>query len=203
MRPNKIYAARILKAPGHFFDGRKFAVALVALLAASFWARATTIERMSLAQMARAAQVVVRGRCVGSSVGWDDGEIWTFTSFEVDEVWSGTAPTKITVRLLGGRAGSITSRVSGIPHFMPGEAVVLFLETTPRGDYSVVSWQQGTFRVRQSSSGTGARVTQDTATYATFDPGAGRFVTGGVRDMALDTFRAQVEAALREAGRAH
>jgi hypothetical protein len=180
----------------------KFAVALTLLLAAaSIYSRATTIERMSLAQMTRAAQLIVRGHCVENSVGWDEGEIWTFTSFDVDEVWSGTAPARITVRLLGGRTGNITSSVSGIPRFMPGEDVVLFLETTARGDYSVVSWQQGTFRVRHSLSGADARVTQDTATFATFDPAARKFAAGGIRDVALDTFRARVEAAVREAGR--
>ena len=180
----------------------KFALALIVLsAAASFSAQATTIERMSLAQMAGGAQLIVRGHCVGNSVGWDAGEIWTFTTFEVDEVWSGTAPARITVRLLGGREGNITSSVFGVPRFMPGEEVVLFLERTSRADYSIVSWSQGTFRVRHNVFGADERVTQDTATFATSDPGAGKFAAAGIRDMALDIFRARVEAAVREAGR--
>jgi len=185
-----------------YWEVLKFPVALVLLLTtASTCVRATTIERMSLAQMASAAELIVRGRCVENSTGWDAGEIWTFTSFDVAEVWSGTALERITVRLLGGRAGNITSTVSGVPRFRPGEDVVLFLEPTASGDYSVVSWSQGTFRVRHSLSDADERVTQDTLTFATFDPGAGKFAASGIRDMALDTFRARVEAAVREAGR--
>jgi hypothetical protein len=74
----------------------KFVVALIVLsTAGSFSVRATTIERMSLAQMAQDAELIVRGRCVGSSTAWNAGEIWTFTSIDVDEVWSGTAPARM------------------------------------------------------------------------------------------------------------
>ena len=111
--------------------------------------RATTLLWMSVAQMAQRAPLIVRARCLANSAGWDAGEIWTLTSFDVVEVWRGAASGRITVRLLGGTAGNLTSSVSGVPRFRPGEEVVLFLEPTPRGDYSVLSWEQGTFRLRR------------------------------------------------------
>ncbi|MGA9884539.1 MAG: hypothetical protein WBQ34_12545 [Candidatus Acidiferrales bacterium] len=162
-------------------------------------ARATTIERMSLAKMAQAAPLIVRARCAGNSVVRDVGEIWTLTSFDVEETWRGEAPPRITVRLLGGRRGDITSHVSGVPQFRRGEDVVLFLEPTKRGDFSVVSWEQGTFRIQRDASGAQELVTQDTASFATFDPASRQFRASGIRNMPLETFRAQVAAALQGA----
>lgn len=172
-----------------------FCTALLVAMGAT--ASATTLARMSVAQMAQAAPVIVRARCLKNSVGWDAGEIWTFTSFEVEEVWRGAAPARITVRLLGGRAGNLTSTVSGVPRFRPGEDVVLLLEPTARGDFSVVSWEQGTFRIRRDPEAGRESVTQDTASFATFDPATRRFEATGIRGLPLETFRGQVEAALQ------
>lgn len=172
-----------------------FCMALLAAMAAT--AAATTLARMSVAEMAQAAPVIVRARCLGNSTGWDAGEIWTFTSFEVEEAWRGAAPARITVRLLGGRAGNLTSSVSGVPRFRSGEDVVLFLEPTARGDLSVVSWEQGTFRIRRDAAAGRESVTQDTAALATFDPATRRFEATGIRRLPLEILRAQVDAALR------
>ena len=171
---------------------------LVAICSASA-ARATTIERMTLEKMSRTAKVIVRARCLGNSTNRDAGEIWTFTDFTVEEVWRGAAPAQITVRLLGGRAGNLTSSVSGVPRFQVGEEVLLFLEPTPRGDFSVVSWEQGTFRVRRDSATGRENATQDTASFATFDPVTRRFRAAGIRRAPLELLHARVDAALRSA----
>jgi hypothetical protein len=166
------------------------------LLAIGGTAKATTLMRMSVAQMSRAAQVIVRARCQENSTGWDAGEIWTFTSFEVQDVWRGSAPSRITVRLLGGRAGNLTSSVSGVPRFRVGEEVVLFLERTPRGDFCIVSWEQGTFRIRRTAATGSESVTQDSASFATFDRGTREFESAGIRNLPIETLRAQVDAAV-------
>src|SRR5208283_5673612 len=123
------------------------------LVCAALTASATTLERMSVAKMARAAQLVVRAQCIGNSTAWDGGEIWTFTSFTVEDSWKGapsSAAQQLTVRLLGG-VGNLSSTVSGVPRFRPGEEVILFLQSTARGDYSIVSWVQGTFRIHRDA----------------------------------------------------
>src|ERR1700722_2896571 len=112
------------------------AVALAALdTGTAATASATTLERMSVAKMTQNAQLVVRAQCLANSVAWDGGEIWTFTSFEVEDSWKG-APTgaaqQVTVRLLGGSAGNLTSTVSGVPRFRPGEGGILFLQPAAR-----------------------------------------------------------------------
>ena len=168
--------------------------------------RATTIEKMSLDRMTQLAPIIVHARCVGSSTAWDAGDIWTFTTFEVLETWKaasgGPIPSRITVRLLGGAVGALTSHVSGVPRFRPGEEVVLFLEPSSRGDFSVVSWQQGTFRIRRNQlTGTEtATVTQDTAAFATFDPKTRRFEATGIRNVSLVSFRQRIATAAASGG---
>jgi len=161
---------------------------LLAILLAAAAVPATTLLRMSLEKLSRAAAVIVRAHCLENSTAWEGGEIWTFTTFDVQEVWSGSAPGKITVRLLGGRVADVTSSVPGIPRFRPGEEVVLFLEPTPRGDFSIVSWQQGTFRIRRNGFGSLETVTQDSAGVPVFDPERRQFVKTGIRDTRMDVF---------------
>jgi hypothetical protein len=164
-------------------------------------ARGTTLMRMSLAQISRAAQAIVRARCIGSTTRWDAGEIWTFTSFETEERWRGSPPAQISVRLLGGRVGNLTSAVSGVPRFSRGEDVVLFLEATPRGDYSIVSWEQGTFRIRHNARTGEELAVQDTADFPVFDPATRRFETIGIRNLPIATLRSRVDAAVQDARR--
>lgn len=158
-------------------------------------ATATTLVRMSVARLSQRAPVIVRARCLANSTGWDGGEIWTLTSFEVDEDWKGTAPARIAVRLLGGRVGNLTSSVAGVPRFHAGEEVVLFLEPTARGEFTVVSWEQGTFRIHREMAGDEG-VTQDSASFETLDAKTHRFAAAGIRNMPVGTFHARVDAAL-------
>jgi hypothetical protein len=158
--------------------------------------RATTLAHMSVAQMSQTAPVIVRARCEENATRWDAGEIWTFTRFAVEDIWKGSAPAEITVRLLGGAVGNLSSTVAGIPRFQPDEIVILFLEPTSHGDFSILSWQQGTFRVRNDARSSQETVTQDTASFATFDAPSRRFEMSGVRNVPIDAVRQQVRAAL-------
>jgi hypothetical protein len=161
---------------------------------------ATTLARMTIEKMARTAPLIVRARCVGNSTRWDVGEIWTFTNFNVEETWRGSSLPEITVRLLGGRLGNLTSTVDGVPRFRSGEEVILFVEPTARGDFSVVSWAQGTLRIHRDHRISEENATQDSSSVATFDPATRRFEAQGIRNLALGDLRARVEAALRSAG---
>jgi hypothetical protein len=180
----------------------RFVCGLVLLLAIANHGNvsATTLARMSIEKMSRTAPLIVRARCVGNSTRWDAGEIWTFSNFEVQETWRGSAPPAISVRMLGGRLGNLTSTVSSAPRFQSGEEVVLFLEPTPRGDFSVVSWAQGTLRIRRDSRTGAENVTQDSASVATFDPATHRFEAVGVRNLEIGDLHARVNAALRSTG---
>ena len=151
---------------------------------------------MSLARLAQTAPLIVRARCLSNVARWDAGEIWTFTELEVEDSWKGTAPSRLSIRLLGGSVGNITSTVSGVPRFQVGEDVILFLEPTRLGDFSIEAWAQGTFRIRRDSRTGRQLVTQDTANVSTFDPKTRAFYSSGIRGVALDAFRGRVDAAI-------
>lgn len=162
-------------------------------------ANATTLERMSLRRMTQITKTIARVRCISNATIWDSGEIWTMTTFDVEQNWRGTLPSQIKVRLLGGKVGGITSTVPGVPRFSPGEEAVLFLERTQQGDLSVVSWEQGVFRIRRNNRGADESVTQDTASFAILDPRTRRMQMAGISRMPLTDFRAEVENAIAEA----
>ncbi len=160
---------------------------------------ALTLERMSVAKMTQVAQLVVRARCVTNSSAWHDGEIWTFTSFTVEDAWKGApsgAAQRLTVRLLGGSVGNLSSTVSGVPRFRPGEEVILFLQPTARGDYSIVSWVQGTFRIHRDGRSGVEIVVQDTAAFDTYDPATQQFDAEGIRNLPVGALRMRVQSAL-------
>lgn len=165
---------------------------------------ATTIERLPLARMVQAARIIVRARCVSNSTAWASGEIWTFTIFNVEEAWKGErseeVPAMITIRLLGGAAGALTSHVSGVPRFSPGEDAVIFLEPVSPGDFSVLGWAEGTFRIVRDPRTGEKIVLQDTAAFATFNPKTRRFETEGLRNVPLAAFRERVHSALAATG---
>jgi len=182
--------------------GRRFSAFCIGLLICCAAVPGTTLEKMPVERMADLAQVIARVVCVSNLTRWDAGEIWTFTTFDVAETWKGLATDRVTVRLIGGTVGSLTSTVSGVPRFRTGEEVILFLERTARRDFTVVSWQQGTFRVGRDPRSGAEIVTQDTAAFETFDAQTRQFKASGIRDLPLDLFRAQVRSALAErAGR--
>jgi len=176
------------------------AAAVATVLMHSAASRATSLARMSVVELAHASDAIVRAKCISSAVRREEGEIWTFSEFQVEESWKGAADSRITVRLLGGRLGEITSHVSGVPRFQAGEDVVLFLQHAPRGTYSVVSWVQGTFRIHRDARTGADTVTQDTATMPVFNPTTRQFEFDGIHNAPLISFREQVRnPSLRDA----
>lgn len=182
-------------------SGKLLMATIIALGASPSLTRATTLQRMALAEMSRSATAILRAKCLANATAWAEGEIWTYTDFDVQETWRGSAPSRITVKLLGGATRQLTSRVYGVPRFMPGEDVILFLAQDARGEFSIVSWQQGTFRITRDKHSGEESVTQDTATFETFDPATRRFGTDGIRRLPLGDFRARVVDATARGGK--
>jgi hypothetical protein len=169
---------------------------LAALLSSATAIRATTLARLSLDQLTAAADAVARVRCVGVASRWEDGAIWTVTTFDVVETMKGDLPTQVTVRLPGGRVGHLTAAVDGTPRFNAGDEAVVFLERSRAGGFSVAGWVQGTFRIARDSRSGHETVTQDSSAFAVFDTATRAFRTEGVRRMPIEQFRERVAAAL-------
>jgi hypothetical protein len=62
------------------------------LLCAAASVRATTLARLSVDELAAAADAAARIRCTGAQSRWENGQIWTVTSFDVVETVKGTLP---------------------------------------------------------------------------------------------------------------
>jgi len=181
---------------------------IAALLCAATSVHATTLERLSLDQLAAAADATARVRCSSAQSRWENGQIWTVTSFDVLETMKGTLPARITVRLPGGRVGHFTAIVDGTPKFNAAEEVVVFLERipgglkvepAPGGGFSVAAWVEGTFRIRHDPRTGIETVTQDSSNFAVFDTATRTFHTEGIRRMPMQQFRERVATALTRA----
>ena len=169
------------------------------LLCAAASMHATTLARLSLDEMAAAADAAARLRCASAQSRWENGQIWTVTSLEVLETMKGTLPARITVRLPGGRVGHLTAIVDGTPKFSPGDEVVAFLEKSGAGGFSVTAWVEGTFRIGRDPRTGIETVTQDSSTFAVFDAATRTFRTEGIRRMPMEQFRERMATALTRA----
>ncbi len=178
----------------------------VVFLAAPFAiaVHATTLEQMDLAQLARAAQVVARVRCVRSESRRDSGHIWTFSRFSVVEAIQGSPDATLIVRLPGGREGHVMENVEGVPRFSPGEETILFLERArPPGqaggdEWSVTAWGEGTFRIEHDARTGRESVTQDSSRMPVFDRATRTFRAQGIARMPMPDFLARLAAARKE-----
>jgi hypothetical protein len=168
----------------------------LALLAIA--ANATTLSRLRFEELVKKATAVARLRCLGVESRWQDGEIWTETRFEVSELNKGLLPGVVSVRMLGGRVGSLHSRVEGVPTFRPGEEAYLFLWGREGEPFRVLGWSQGTFRITRDSQTGVERVTQDSAALPVFDPSTRQFRHGGIRNLPVAIFQLKLRKALEE-----
>lgn len=158
--------------------------------------RATTLARLSLDQLAAGSDAVARVHYAGAESRWENGSIWTLTTFEVVENIKGNLPSKIAVRLPGGRVGHVTASVEGAPKFHPGDDAVVFLQRSRAGGFTVAGWAEGTFRISRDPRTRDETVTQDSAAFAVFDAATRTFRAGGIRRMPVEELRARVAAAV-------
>jgi hypothetical protein len=118
---------------------------------ASARARATTLVRMSLEQLAQASSDIVRGQAVSQASGWNTSHtlIMTVTRIAVETRMKGQAPETVDIEQPGGTVGNFRVYVPGTVHFLPGAKYLLFLEpskATP-AHYQVVGMVQGAYRI--------------------------------------------------------
>jgi hypothetical protein len=110
-------------------------VVALSLGLASAPARATVVEKLTIEDMARRAQRVVRGVVRTQNVVWTEGRarIVTVTEIEVAENLKGE-PGPVVLFTPGGTIDGLTDWPAGTPRLESGDEVVLFLERSPLGD---------------------------------------------------------------------
>lgn len=113
-------------------------------------ARATIVLEASLEDMTRVCGLVVRGEVTAVTERQEaEGSARPVTdvTLRVAEVLKGALETdELTLTLPGGQAGEYVMHIPGMPRFLVGQEVVLFLEPTSKG-YVPSGLQQGRFSV--------------------------------------------------------
>lgn len=121
---------------------------LLVVLVFSSVIRATTVERLTLEDLAKRSQSIVEGVVRGSRTYWspDRKLILTNTTIDVTEAIKGQAARTVEVTTVGGQIGDTVLHVSGMPAFVPGESTIVFVEVS-RGYSTVVGLSQGKFTI--------------------------------------------------------
>jgi hypothetical protein len=171
-------------------DRRRFLwiLFLIGLALIAVVAQATTLVRLRFQDMVHYSHSIARVRCTHNESRMENGEIWTDTSFDVLSRNKGYLPEEIVVRQPGGKFQHLHSHVDGTPEFRPGEEVYLFPTSHPGGQFLIVGWSQGTFRIHRDLRSGGESVTQDSAEIPVFDPATSSFTKTGLKNISVDVF---------------
>ncbi len=92
-------------------------------------ASATTLVRESLDGLVAGNRAVVVGEVLDASSYWNEDHTFILTDVRVavHEAVKGKVDREITVTLMGGQVGDITTLIVGGPELIPGNSYVLFL----------------------------------------------------------------------------
>ncbi len=124
---------------------------LIALTAAL--GPATTLEKLTLEEMAARATAIVRGRVVASWCASRGPLIYTHYRVQVTERWKGPEVSQIEVVVPGGTAGGVRQSFAGTPKLGEGAEYVLFLWTGSSGLTHILGFTQGVFDLKRDSTG--------------------------------------------------
>jgi hypothetical protein len=178
------------------------ALAAFALLTASY-ATATTVEKMSLRDLASRSNAIVRATVQDQYSRTEaNKEIYTYITLKVLEPVKGPkADALITIRQLGGVVDNIASIVPGMPKFTKGEEVVVFLTKNDVAGYpGVVGLQQGKYVVTTDENGR-KNVHNDLDGLVLAGPGGKMTEAGAGPAQPLQSFLDGLRTQLDEAGK--
>lgn len=128
-------------------------VSMLLLAAAALAAGATTLEKLSVEEMAQKSTAVVRARASLASSVQRGSMIYTVYRLQVSEVLKGSVPPSAEVYVPGGTYGRYRQSIAGSPVLEPGREYVLFLWASPRGLVQVIGLSQGVFLVKTAAGG--------------------------------------------------
>jgi hypothetical protein len=115
-------------------------------------ASASIVVRLTLGELVQQADLIVLGRCEGTSSEWGakGKSIVTNVTIAAERCFKvSDCPPLIRIRQEGGTVDGLTMTVNGEPQFRAQERVLLFLERTSSSFYRVVGMSQGKFSVIQ------------------------------------------------------
>ena len=162
---------------------------------------ATTLEQLTLDDMAQKSTAIVRARVTGSHAVTRGADIYTYFQLQVLETWKSSGQASTEVAVPGGVVDGIRQSVSGAPELKPGQEYVLFLWTSRSGLTQVIGLSQGVFKVSEEGSegGSGVAVVQRPAASELMLNRSGLPVDDHAVSMQLQDLRARVLQALASA----
>jgi hypothetical protein len=117
---------------------------------------ATTLEQLTLDDMAQKSTAIVRARVTGSHTAYvatsSGKDIYTYFQLQVLETWK-SGPAMAEVAIPGGVVDGIRQRVGGAPELLPGREYVLFLWTSRSGLTQLIGLSQGVFTLSSDAPG--------------------------------------------------
>jgi hypothetical protein len=125
----------------------KLPIGLVATILAISPVFGTTLEQLTLADMARQSTSIVRARVTGSRSASQGSAIYTYFQLQVLETWKASPQIATEVAVPGGAVDGIRQSVNGAPELKTGQEYVLFLWTSRSGLTQVIGLSQGRFSV--------------------------------------------------------
>lgn len=176
---------------------------LLFVLATASVVSGTTVWHYDLESLSLQAERILVGQCTSSNTEIARGALFTRVVVVVDEVVKGVESNQVILRLPGGQANGRQLRVAGMPTFVPGERVVLFLtEEDPSHGAWPLGLAQGKFRIERRGAAKEAEVFQDLRGLSFPNEGAAKKTAdrGPSSRRSLKGFLRQVRTILGEAG---
>ena len=176
------------------FRFERWQVLPLALLAAGI-AGATTIERLSFAEMTDSSEAIVAGQITDSWSAWDSGHkyIWTHYRILVSNSIKG-AGSLVEIAEPGGVVDGIGMKIGGSTDFRRGETVLVFLQRMPNGYLRTAGLGQGKYSVDEAGHLHGAALSN----VEVLEKGAPRSVVS-LEGLTLSEAAGQITAQLRSA----
>lgn len=112
-------------------------------------ASATTLQRLSLEEMAAQSTWIVRGVCSEGQVQQVQSGVFTVYTVDVREVLKGPPVSSLDVASPGGKLNGVRYVVSGAPVLEAGSEYVLFVWRSKSGLNRIIGLTQGVFTLMQ------------------------------------------------------
>ena len=123
--------------------------------------RASSVVQVTFDELVSSSQLIFEGHVTERRAEYDNnGKIYTYVTFEVEDVLKGTFGGRMLVlRYLGGTVGDTTLRISDLTLPETGEKGIYFVESLTRPQvHPLYGWDQGHFLVATSPTDQTERV---------------------------------------------
>jgi len=156
-------------------------------------ASASTLQHLTLKEMALQSTDVVRGHVQRGKTAWHGSQIFTHYSVFVSDRWKGNGGQVMDLALAGGVLDGRRQTWAGTPDLVEGREYVLFLWHSPSGLNLIIGLSQGLFAVDTANS--------DALQASTSEPmvdGSGAVMTADPMRMSLGEMHNYVKQAIAE-----